>query len=153
MPPITGVYAEMLPHISIGGILSLKVLCVRADCSSPQEDSAVHHGCRPFEKRGEMRVPARSRASAPGTHEGSIGAGHRRERLALQKTEVRVRRCGLRRKWRGAGRHVTTGGGKGGDAIGVVIGILLGSSGKGSGSVMVRGRDTSHVDMRCQRRF
>ena len=71
---------------------------------------------------------------------------------ARRKTEVRVRRCGLRRKWRGAGRPVMTGGGKGGDVIAVVIGILLCSSGKGSGGVMARGRDTSRMDMRCQRR-
>ena len=31
MPPITGVYAEILPHISIGGILWLKLLCVGAE--------------------------------------------------------------------------------------------------------------------------
>jgi hypothetical protein len=46
-----------------------------------------------------------------------------------------------------------TGGVKGGDVIAVVIGILLCSCGNGSGSVMDSGRDTSHVDMRCQRRF
>jgi hypothetical protein len=40
-----------------------------------------------------------------------------------------------------------------GGVIAVVIYILLCSSGNGSGSVMARGRDTSHVDMRCQRRF
>ena len=46
-----------------------------------------------------------------------------------------------------------TGGGKGGDVIAVVISILLCSSGNGSGSIMVSGRDTSRVDMRCHRRF
>jgi hypothetical protein len=40
-----------------------------------------------------------------------------------------------------------------GDVIAVVINILLCSSGNGSGSVMARGRDTSRMDMRCQRRF
>jgi hypothetical protein len=142
----------MLPHSSIGGILSLKVLCVRADCSSPQEDRPVHHGCRPFEKRRETRVPARSRTSSPGTHARSIGAGSRGERLPLEETERRVRRCGLRRRWRGAGRPVRTGGGKGGGVTAVVLSLLLGSSGNGSGRVMVHGRDTSHVDTRCQRR-
>ena len=46
-----------------------------------------------------------------------------------------------------------TGGGKGGDVIAVVISILLCSCGKGSVSIMASGGDTSHVDMRCQRRF
>jgi hypothetical protein len=31
MLPITGVYAEMLPHLSIGGMLWLTPLCVRVD--------------------------------------------------------------------------------------------------------------------------
>src|SRR5262245_3885934 len=69
------------------GILSLKVLCGMAGCRSPQADRAVHHGCRPFEKRGEMRVPARSRTSATGTHERSIGAGSHGERPALESTQ------------------------------------------------------------------
>jgi hypothetical protein len=124
MLPIMGVYTEMLPHHSIGGILSLKLLCVMVGCRSPQKDSAVHHGCRPFETRGETRVPARRRPSSPGTHARSSGAGSRRERPALQKPERRVRRCGLRRNWRGAGRHVMTGGGQVGDVIAVVISIL-----------------------------
>jgi hypothetical protein len=64
-----------------------------------------------------------------------------------------VRRCGLRREWRGAGRHVRTGGGKGGDVIAVVISILLCLSANGSGRVRARGCDKSQVDMRCQRRF
>jgi hypothetical protein len=153
MPPITGVYAEMLPHISIGGMLWLKLLCLRADCRSPQEDRPVNDRCQPVEKRGEPRVPARSRTSSTGTHERSIGVGSRRERLALEDVRRRVRRCGLRRTWRGAGRPVMTGAGKGGAVIAVAIGILLCSSGNGSGSVMASGRDTSHVDMRCQRRF
>jgi hypothetical protein len=80
-----------------------------ADCRSPQEDRAIHHGCRPFEKRSGTRVPARSRTSSTRTYEGSIGVGRRRERLALQKTERRVRRCGLVRKWRGTGRRVRVG--------------------------------------------
>jgi hypothetical protein len=119
-------------------------------CRSPQEDSAVHHVCRPFEKRSGTRVPARSRTSSTGTHEGSIGAGHRRERLALQKTEVRVRSCGLRRKWRGAGRHVRTG----------VIGHGLEQS-PGIGGLLhygsetslreVRWRDCTRAGLRCQR--
>jgi hypothetical protein len=46
-----------------------------------------------------------------------------------------------------------TGGVKGGDVIVVVISILLCSSGNESSRVMVSGRDTSQVDMRCQRRF
>jgi hypothetical protein len=46
-----------------------------------------------------------------------------------------------------------TGGGKVGEVIAVVISILLCSSGNGSGRVMVSGRDTSRVEMRCQRRF
>jgi hypothetical protein len=46
-----------------------------------------------------------------------------------------------------------TGGGKVGDVIAVVISVLLGSSGNGRGRVMASGRDTSQVDMRCQRRF
>jgi hypothetical protein len=45
-----------------------------------------------------------------------------------------------------------TGGGKVGDVIAVVISILLGASGNGSGRVMARGRDTSHMDRRGQRR-
>src|SRR5262245_61728890 len=120
-----------------------KLLCVRTDCRSPQEDRPVNDRCQLAEKRGETRVPARSRTSATDTHARSIGAGSRGERLALQKTERRVRRSGLRRKWRGAGRHVRTGGGKGGGVIAVVIGILLCASGKGSSSVMARGRDMS----------
>ena len=149
MPPITGVYAEMLPHSSIGGMLWLKLLCVRADCRSPQEDSPVNDRCLPFEKRGETRVPARSLASSPGTHARSIGAGSRGERLPLEETERRVRRCGLRRTWRDAGRPVMTGAGKGGAVIAVAIGMLLGSCGNGSGRVVARGHDDSHVDLRC----
>src|SRR5262245_55645030 len=103
--------------IAQAGMLSLKRLCVMADCRSPQADSAVHQGYRPVEKRRETRVPARSRTSATGTHARSIGAGSRGERLALEQPERRVRRCGLRRKWRGAGRRVMTGGVKGGDVI------------------------------------
>jgi hypothetical protein len=138
--------------IAQAGILSLKVLCVMADCRSPQEDRPVNDRCQPVEKRGETRVPARSRTSSTGTHEWSSGAGGHGERLALEMTERRVRRYGLRRKWRGAGRHVMTGGVKGGDVIAVVIGIHLCSNGNGSGRVMARGRDTSHVDRRCSRR-
>jgi hypothetical protein len=41
------------------------------------------------------------------------------------------------------------GGVKGGAVIAVAIGILLGSSGNGSGRVMPSGGDTSHVDLRC----
>ena len=124
-----------------------------ADCRSPQADSAVHQGYRPFEKRSETRVPARSRTSATGTHAQSLGAGSRGERLALEQPERRVRRCGLRRKWRDARRHVRTGGVKGGDVIAVGIGILLCSSRNGSGRVMARGRDNSRMEMECQRRF
>jgi hypothetical protein len=46
-----------------------------------------------------------------------------------------------------------TGGNKVGDVIAVVISMLLCSCGNGSGSVMASGRDTSQVDVRCQRRF
>jgi hypothetical protein len=46
-----------------------------------------------------------------------------------------------------------TGGVKGGDVIAVAIGIPLCSCDNGSGSVMASERDTSHVDMQCQRRF
>jgi hypothetical protein len=143
----------MLPHISIGEILWLQLLCVMAGGRSPQADSAVHQGYRPFEKRRETRVPARSRMSSAGTHVRSLGAGSRGERLAREPTERRGRRCGLRRTWRDARRHVRTGGVKGGDVIAVGIGILLGSSGNGSGRVMARGRDKSRMEMKCQRRF
>jgi hypothetical protein len=85
MLPITGVYAEILPHISIGGILWLKLLCVMADCISPQEDSPVNDRCQPAEQRGETRVPARRPTSATGTHKWSIGAGSRGEHPALEK--------------------------------------------------------------------
>jgi hypothetical protein len=71
---------------------------------------------------------------------------------ACGKTGVRVRSCGLKRNWRGAGRHVMTGGGKVGDVIAVVISILLYASGNGSGRGTAREPDTRHVDMRCQRR-
>jgi hypothetical protein len=82
------------------------------------------------------------------------GAGSHRERLALEHARRRVRRCGLRRKWRGAGRHVRTRGGTVGDVIAVVIiSILLCSSGNGSGNIMASRRDKSRMDMRCQRRF
>ena len=40
-----------------------------------------------------------------------------------------------------------TGGVKSGDVIAVVIGILLCSSGNGSGRVMARGRDNSQAEM------
>src|SRR5262245_55622880 len=139
--------------IAQAGMLSLKRLCVMADCRSPQADSAVHQGYRPVEKRRETRVPARSRTSATGTHARSIGAGSRGERLALEQTERRVRHCGLKRKWRDARRRVMTGGVKSGDVIAVVIGILLCSSGNGSGRVMARGRDNRRMEMKCQRRF
>jgi hypothetical protein len=68
------------------GILYLKLFGTMAGCRSQQEDSAVNNCCRPFEKSCEMRVPALSRTSSTGTHERSIGAGSRGERLALEKT-------------------------------------------------------------------
>jgi hypothetical protein len=138
--------------IAQAGMLSLKGLCVMADCRSPREDRPVNDRCQPVEKRGQRRVPARSRTASPGPHARPSGAGSRRGRLALEQTERRVRRCGRRRKWRGAGRRVMTGGGKVGHVIAVIISILLGSSGNGSGRVMARGRDTSRVDRRCHRR-
>jgi hypothetical protein len=122
-----------------------------AGCRSPQEDRAVHHGCRPFERRGETRVPARSRTSSTGTHERSIGAGSRGERLALEKTERRVRRCGLTKKWPRAGRQVGTG----------VVGTarnnhpaLTTSSIMGAryDSIAASGRDCSGACVPCQRR-
>jgi hypothetical protein len=42
-----------------------------------------------------------------------------------------------------------TGAGKGEAVIAVAIGLLLGSSGNGSGRVMPSAGDTSHVDLRC----
>ena len=93
-------------------------------------------------------IAARRGISAMFACDHQSGAGSYRERLALEQARRRVRRCGLRRKWRGAGWHDRTRG----DVIAFVISMLLCSSGNGSGSVKASGRDTSQVEMRCQRR-
>jgi hypothetical protein len=79
----------MLLQISLGGSLSLKRLCVRAGGRSPQEDSAVNDRCQPVEKRGETRVPARSRTSSKVEHARSIDAGSRRENPPREGLEAR----------------------------------------------------------------
>jgi hypothetical protein len=66
-------------------MLSLKRFNVIAGCRSQQEDSAVNNCCQPFEKSCATSVPALNRTSSTGKHERSIGAGSRREHLALEK--------------------------------------------------------------------
>jgi hypothetical protein len=60
-----------------------------AGCRSPQEDSAVNDRCQPVEKRGETRVPARSRTSSKVEHARSIDAGSRRETPPREGLEAR----------------------------------------------------------------
>jgi hypothetical protein len=81
MLPITGVYAEILPHISIGRMLWLKLLCVRADrqLGGP---SSRHARRLTAGRQSPLRRPAANRLNR--TPHRPLGRGRRRQRRSGQ---------------------------------------------------------------------